>query len=211
MSRPLIGCGKSIVQAVLTLAVLSLGLPSSTPAARMETRSWVYDDALQTVLGFRKPVKSPTGSRLVPGAPLEHWAAVAVRSCSEGFCLYVADVTGNAERKHITIYRLPVANGADYSAPVRSVVHATYADGPQDGRTLLVTDDGSFVVTKTDGGFPLARVVKARQDRAASDGKRLDAAVSPDGIWIMLRSESRVTFHRSAELLAGNWREHGQG
>ncbi len=34
-----------------------------------------------------------------------------------------------------------------------------------------------------------------------------DGSVSPDGQWVALRTGSRLTLHRSAELFAGQWRE----
>jgi hypothetical protein len=108
---------------------------------------------------------------------------------------------------------------------VKDVFHATYPDGPHDAETLLITPDGGlFIVTKGDTGpiavyrFPrdlrsgathqLERVGQPRgAGKTAASERITDGAISADGQWAVLRTNQSLTFHRTAELTAGNWRE----
>ena len=89
---------------------------------------------------------------------------------------------------------------------------------------MLVTPDGGlFIVTKGDVGpvalykfprelrpgstHPLERIGQPRGSGTPGKSERItDGAVSENGEWIVLRTSQHLTFHRAAELLAGNWR-----
>jgi hypothetical protein len=186
-------------------------------------RLWAHNDSGEPVIFALDAQGRVTGRVRLTGATVEDWEAIAVGPCPAGSCLYIADIGDNdAERKRITIYRLPEPDGAGATAAVTDVFHATYPDGSHDAETLLVTADGGlYVVTKGETGplalykftalenggtVPLERVgaTAATLDRAA---RITDGAVSPDGQLTVLRSLSRLTFYRTADLVAGQWRE----
>jgi hypothetical protein len=106
---------------------------------------------------------------------------------------------------------------------VTDVFHATYPDGAHDAEALLVTPDGGlFIVTKGDTGtvalygFPkelragtthsLERVGGSRESGKPGRNERItDGAVSATGEWIVLRTRQKLMFHRTSDVLAGNW------
>jgi len=165
------------------------------------------------------------GRLRLSGATAEDWEAVAVGPCPAGSCIYVADIGDNdATRARVTVYRLAEPSAATESANVSDVLHATYPDGPQDAEALLVAPDGRlYIVTKGATGpvavyrFPsdprdgstsrLERVGAPREPNPRGRTDRVtDGAVSPDGRWVVLRSAQALTFYRTADLLAGQWR-----
>jgi hypothetical protein len=193
---------------------------------RVPGRLWAHNDSGQPILFALDARGSVTGRLLLSGAAVEDWEAVAVGPCPTGSCIYVADIGDNdAQRKRITIYRLPDPSGAETSAPVKDVFHATYPDGAHDAETLLITPAGDLlIVTKGDTGavalyrFPrelrpgathqLERVGKPRGPGKPGNSERItDGAVSADGQWVVLRTGQSLTFHRTSELIAGNWSE----
>ena len=109
------------------------------------------------------------------------------------------------------------------TAAVTDALHATYPDRAQDAEALLVTPGGDiFIVTKGETGavalyrFPktlkpgsthtLERVGgPAQSSKPPATGRITDGAVSPNGDWVVLRTNSQLQFHRAATLLAGNW------
>jgi hypothetical protein len=187
-------------------------------------RLWTHNDSGPPVLFMLDPRGSVTGQIRLSGARVDDWEAIAAGPCAAGVCLYVADIGDN--RKQITIYR--VAEPADVNpssfASATDVLHATYPDGPQDAEALLATPDGSlYVVTKGRTGpiaiyrFPtelrsgasvqLEPVGQPRQSGKAREDERItDGNVSPDGEWVVLRTHRALMFHRTARLLAGDWR-----
>jgi hypothetical protein len=159
---------------------------------------------------------------------VDDWEAVAVGACPDGWCLYIADIGDNeAERKRITIYRVPEPS-TEESVAVTDTFHATYPDGAHDAETLLVAPDGGlFIVTKGETGavglyrFPrelrpgavhrLERIGKPRASGKASELERItDGAVSPDGAWVVLRTRQGLAFHRAADLFSGHWTDAGR-
>jgi hypothetical protein len=137
----------------------------------------------------------------------------------------VADIGDNdANRAHITLYRLPEPGDSDATATVVESFNATYPDGPQDAETLLVTPDGNlFIVTKGSTGhvalykFPaplpangaVARLERIGQPRTAgrahADEQITDGAVSSDGTRTVLRTHDALFFFRTQQFLAGDW------
>jgi hypothetical protein len=186
---------------------------------------WAINDSGQPVIYAIDAQGTVTGRVRLAGARLDDWEAVAVGACGSGSCLYVGDIGDNdGTRKQITIYRVPEpAVGEDMTAQAE-MFHATYPDGPQDAESLLLTPDGSlYVVTKGVKGsvalyrFPrdlrpgssvqLQRVAKPREpDKSPNSDRITDAAASPQGDWIVLRTNRALTFHHPKELMAGNWR-----
>jgi hypothetical protein len=193
---------------------------------RVPGRLWAHNDSGQPILFALDARGSVTGRVRLSGVAVEDWEALAVGPCPTGSCIYVADIGDNdAQRKRITIYRLPEPSRAETSAAVKDVFHATYPDGAHDAEALLITPSGELlIVTKGDTGavalyrFPrelragaahqLERVGKPRGPGKPGDAERItDGAVSADGQWVVLRTGQSLTFHRTAELMAGNWNE----
>jgi hypothetical protein len=191
---------------------------------RTPDRLWTHNDSGEPVLFSLDARGTITGRVRLSGAAVEDWEAIAVGPCGTGSCLYVGDIGDNeARRSRITIYRLPEPDGASGSASVADVFHATYPDGAHDAEALLVSGDGRLhIVTKGETGpvaiyrFPaelrsgaimkLERVGAAASEKPDAESRITDGSVSPDGQWAVLRSKSTLTFYRTTDLLAGQWR-----
>jgi hypothetical protein len=192
---------------------------------RVPGRLWTHNDSGDPVVFALDARGSVTGRVQLTGAAVEDWEAIGVGPCGTGSCLYVADIGDNdAARKRVTIYRLPEPEGTTASAPVADVFHATYPDGAHDAEALLISGDGRLhIVTKGETGpiaiyrFPrelrtgasmaLERVGATASTRPDEESRITDGAVSPDGQWAVLRTKSSMAFYRTADLLAGQWRE----
>jgi hypothetical protein len=196
---------------------------------RMPGRFWSHNDSGKPVLFALDTDGRLVGRLTISGAGVEDWEAVAVGPCPAGSCIYIADIGDNdAERERITVYRLAEPAEATGSVKVTDVFHATYPDGAHDAESLLVTLEGRLlIVTKGDTGpvslyqlpnelrsgstVRLERIGAPRDPGQPSENDRItDGAVSPDGQWIVLRSTGALSFHRAADLVAGNWRAAGR-
>jgi hypothetical protein len=191
---------------------------------RVPGRLWTHNDSGEPVLASVDARGSVTGRVRLTGAAVEDWEAIAVGPCGTGSCIYVGDIGDNdARRKRITIYRLPEPDGANGSAPVADVFHATYPDGSHDAEALLIGGDGRLhIVTKGETGpiaiyrFPaqlksgatvtLERVGAGPAGKPDAESRITDGAASPDGQWAVLRTKSALTFYRTSDLLSGQWR-----
>ena len=192
---------------------------------RVQGRIWSHNDSGQPIVyGLDERGKVTARLRLT-GATVEDWEAVAVGPCPSGSCLFVGDIGDNdAARKQITIYRVPEPDGNAETVNVTDVFHATYPDGPHDAETLMVAPDGVlYIVTKGDTGpvsiyrFPreskagatvrLERIGKPLNSGKSNDARITDGSLSPDGTWMLLRTKFRISFYRTADVVAGNWRE----
>jgi hypothetical protein len=191
---------------------------------RTPDRFWAINDSGQPVIIALDARGTVAGEIRLAGAKIEDWEAIAVGACASGSCLYVGDIGDNsAKREHITIYRVPEPATVNESSAQAETIRAKYPDGPQDAESLVTTPDGRlYVITKGETGsvalyrFPqnlrpgslamLERVGKPRDAKKASrDDRVTDAAVSPHGDWIVMRSNGALTFYRTKELMAGSW------
>jgi hypothetical protein len=194
---------------------------------RVPGRLWAHNDSAEPVLVALDTKGSVTGRLRLAGANVDDWEAIVVGPCPAGSCIYVADIGDNdADRQRITVYRVTEPAAASESATVSDVFHATYPDGRHDAESLLISQDGRLhIVTKGEGEpvavyrFPnelragtsvqLERIGKPRESNT-KDARITDATISPDGVWTVLRTNDALFFHRTAELMAGNWRESGR-
>lgn len=185
---------------------------------------WMHNDSGAPELIAVDPGGAVTGRLTLSGARVDDWEALAAGPCGSGSCLFVGDIGDNeASRKQITIYRLPQPPNASGSARV-AAIHATYPDGRHDAETLLVAPDGTlFIVTKGDTGpigvyrFPrsaqagatvkLEKVGKTLVDGPRDDQRVTDGAFSADGKWVVLRTNSALTFYRGDDFVRGDFRE----
>ena len=190
---------------------------------RVPGRLWTHNDSGQPTLFALDNRGAVTGRLQLTGANVEDWEALAVGPCPAGSCLYVGDIGDNdGKRRRITVYRVAEPT-TESTAAVTDALHATYPDRAQDAETLLVTPGGEiFIVTKGDTGavglyrFPkelkpggthvLERVGAGNGASKRSAADRItDGAVSPNGSWVVLRTNTQLQFHRAAALLAGDW------
>ena len=206
-------------------------LPEASGVAvsrRSPGRLWAINDSGESVVTALDTRGSVTARVRVSGVKVDDWEAVAVGACPGGSCIYIGDIGDNAAgRKRVTVYRVPEPSAED-SITVKDAFHATYPDGAHDAETLLVAPDGVlFIVTKGERGavalyrFPsdlrpgathqLERVGESRASGKVQERDRVtDGAVSPDGTWVVLRTRQGLTFHRAADLFAGNWTAAGR-
>ncbi len=191
---------------------------------RMPGRLWTHNDSGEPVVVAVDGRGSVVGRVRLTGATVEDWEAIAVGPCGTASCLHVGDIGDNqADRKRITVYRLPEPDATNGSASVADVFHATYPDGPHDAEALLVGGDGRlYIVTKGETGpvaiyrFPaqlksgatvtLERVGSGASGKADAESRITDGTVSADGQWAVLRTNSALAFYRASDLLAGQWR-----
>ena len=229
---PLASSAQPIPQCKLPSALAAL--PELTEASgvaasrTMPGRFWTHNDSGQPVLFALDRGGNVVGRLRLTGATVDDWEAVAVGQCASGSCIYVADIGDNGGgRDRIAIYRVAEPRDASGSAQV-DVFHATYPDGARDAEALLAARDGRlYIVAKGDKApislyrFPdelkagttmrLERVGEPRAPRAPAAADRItDGTVSPDDQWVVLRSSHTLTFYKTADLLAGHWREAGR-
>ncbi len=213
-------------------AVAIPDLPEASGVAisrRVPGRLWSHNDSGRATLVALDAKGAVTGRLQIEGIKIDDWEAVAVGPCKEGSCIYVGDIgDNNGKRKRITVYR--AAEPADGGATVRvsETFHATYPDGGHDAESLFVAPDGAiYIVTKGDTGavalYRFPRELRSGSthtlERVAGPGgagkppasdRITDAAMSPDGVWVVLRTNGQLTFFRFADLTAGKWIEAGR-
>ena len=192
-------------------------------------RFWSHGDSGAPEIVALDAQGKVTGRVSVPAATLVDWEAMAAGPCGSGSCLFVADIGDNAaERKEITIYRIPEPATPGGSAKVDAILRASYPDGEHDAETLLAGTDGRlFIVTKGETGdiglyrFPgdlradapmkLEKVGKSLSNGQVGPNERItDGAISPDGQRVVLRTKSALIFYRAPEFLNGDFKETGR-
>jgi len=192
-------------------------------------RLWVHNDSGKPEVFAIGAQGTLAGRVVLEGATLVDWEAMASAPCGKGMCLYIGDIgDNNAKRKEIIVYRVPEPAAAGGSAQVDGVFRASYPDGAHDAEALLAAPDGAlYIVTKGDTGhvalyrFPrgMSEGTTMRLERVgeplwngqpASDARITDGAISPDGAWIVLRTNTALIFYRASDFLNGNFRESGR-
>jgi hypothetical protein len=179
---------------------------------------WSHNDSSDPVLYAIAADGSLKGQVTVAGAAVVDWEAVTTAPCDGGSCLYVADIGDNgANRRSITIYRTREPSPADRATAPAERIEAVYPEGAQDAEALFVAMGSLFIVTKGEGspirlyrlpsgetGRVTLQLVATLTDEGARKKVRVtDAAVSPDGAWVALRSSHLVLFYQAEALLSG--------
>lgn len=146
------------------------------------------------------------------------WEAIAAAPCEGGSCLFIGDIGDNERaRPTIRIVRVPEPLPTEASTRPAAVMQASYPEGPQDAEALFVAGDSLFIVTKGEAGpvrlykvpaftvgtVKLQLVATLLDDAETKAMRPTDAAASPDGRWIAVRSNHRLWFFATAALLAG--------
>jgi hypothetical protein len=193
---------------------------------------WSHNDSGEPVVFALNATGAVKDRVRVTGAQVEDWEAIAVGSCPQGSCLYIADVGDNsANRRTITVYRITEPVPGATRTENAEALHATYPDGPQDAEALIVLPSGDlFIVTKGDTGpvalyrfrspfkngasVVLERVAllvpakgTGKTSTVGSNSRITDADASPDGRWIVLRTGNAVMFYDAREFVVGTIRE----
>ena len=192
---------------------------------RAPGRLWAHNDSGEPILFALDSKGTVVGRVRVPTSKVEDWEAIAVGPCPAGSCIYLGDIGDNdAERREITIHRLP--EPAEPSGPIvgAEVFRARYPDGAHDAETLLVTPEGDILIvtkgrtgpvglyrlpadTKPGGTVMLQSIGKPHRGRKNADERITDGAVSPNGAWVALRTNTAVLLYRAADLISGQWHE----
>jgi hypothetical protein len=204
------------------MPLAGIGEASGLAASRrVPGRFYTHNDSGEPVVTALDSSGAIVGRVTVAGATVDDWEAVTVAPCESGDCLYIADIGDNDQRRPtITIYRAPEP-GATLTDPVQSeAFRGSYPDGPHDAETLLIANRRLYIVTKDaresalyafpetlQGGppMPLERIGVARGQTPLS--RITDGAISPDGAWVALRSNTELAFYPAAEFLRGQWQE----
>jgi hypothetical protein len=179
---------------------------------------WTHNDSADPVLVAVRTDGSVAGRTRLNGARVVDWEAVTVAPCAAGTCVYVGDIGDNdRNRRSVTVYRVPEPSLSDGEAEVEAF-EATYPEGPQDAEALFVLRGTLYVATKGEGApvrvyrFPrlesgprltLELVTTLTVDQPKKRFRVTDAAVSPDGRSVALRSNDLILFYEAAGLLAG--------
>ena len=164
------------------------------------------------------------GQVRVTGASVRDWEALSVGPCSGGSCLYIGDIGDDgAKRMQVTIYRVPEPKADDMATAQADTFVFAYPNNAHDAESLLVTSDQSlFIITKghptvlyraprdARSGTPamLTRVADLPVEKFLSDQERkrsriTDAATTPDGEWVALRTNSELLLLRTRDLVDG--------
>ena len=174
---------------------------------------WSHNDSGRASLFAFDNAGNAKGRVELTDVSIDDWEDLAVGSCPEGSCLYVADIGDNDRvRREITIYRVPEPRPDDKTASPAEAWTITYPDGSRDAETLFATSSGQlFLVSKEDArttalyrvptpsgsGGPLRFVAQLPLDRVTG------GAASPDGTWVALRTNTELLFYPAADLVAG--------
>jgi hypothetical protein len=213
---------------VIKTRLQSIGALPEASALALSRRTpellWSMDDSGDPVVVPLSTSGVAKGRVRVTGATVTDWEDVSVGPCANGSCLYVADIGDDGtKRKQVRIYRVPEPK-ADDSATLQAVALVfNYPDGGHDAEASFVAPDGTlFIITK---GHPailyraprearpgaaatLARVAELPIDKFLNvrDQKRsriTDAETSPDGTWVILRTNAELLLYRTRDLMAG--------
>ena len=180
---------------------------------------WSHNDSAAPLLYALDANARVVGRVKVSGTVPVDWEDVAVASCPEGSCVYIADIGDNdSRRRDVAVHRVSEpAPDAAATAPVQTI-RATYPDGPRDAEAFFVTSAGEiYIVSKTPAAslyrFPrgarpgsrvqLERVAEFPKKSSKDDERITGGAVSSDDQWVALRTHSSIRLFRAKELLGG--------
>ena len=163
------------------------------------------------------------GGFTIPGANNVDWEALGRGRCDAGECLYIGDTGDNSERRRsVTLYRVPepdpLSPPRDGKARESAKIQVEYPDRAHDVEALYVEPDGSVILmTKGRSGGVLTYRVPPEAWALNSISKALrvdslpiqanyplgrvvtDAAISPDGRLVAVRTYRELWFFTRAE------------
>ncbi len=180
---------------------------------------WTLNDRGDAVITAMDERGAVTGKVRVAGAMLRDWEAIAVAGCGPGrSCLYVGDIGDNeAKRSEIVVYRVPEPAPGDETTAAVETFAARFPDQPHDAEALFITPDGTMFIVTKDRPAGVFRFPAGAQSGTVSTLQQVgfiptedvtDAAASPDGRWVALRTKEVVMFFRTSNIVNGEV-EHG--
>jgi hypothetical protein len=158
------------------------------------------------------------GTFKVAGAQNYDWEAITRGPCGKAECLYIADTGDNDEvRRSVRLYRVaepaPSVGARGVSARAE-VLDLRYPDGPHDVEAAVVAPDGAVLLVSKGR----SRGIRVFRVPATSWGRRMptaeplgrlslasgrgrwglvtDAALSPDGTEVAVRTYGEIFFYR---------------
>ena len=167
----------------------------------------------------------------VAGAKTEDWEDISVGSCPGGSCLYVADIgEAGAKRKQMTVYRVPEPQPGDTMTGPADTFVLTYPDKPHDAEAAFVLPDQTlYMITKghptilyraslnapgSSTAFTKVAELPIDQFLADKDRRRsriTDAELTPNGLWVAIRTNSELLLLRTRDMTAGKMNEVWHG
>jgi hypothetical protein len=178
---------------------------------------WTIEDSgAEPLLHATDTTGADLGTWTVTGAANRDWEAITLGPCPGGRCLYIGDIgDNNATRRQVEIYRVPEP---DPSGRRRTTARAvpltvTYPGGSRDAESLAMLPDTSLlIISKSASGSRIYRVPASawrgtHPVRAVDMGKLsipagglaslvTDAAISPDGTRLAVRTYTAIYFYR---------------
>ena len=196
-------------------------------SARTPGILWSMNDSSTPVVFAIDAMGRVLSSVRVTGADVNNWEDVSVAPCGNGSCLYVAD-TGNGggtQRNDVVVYRVPEPASTDSRTAPAETFNAAYpADEDHEAEALFVAGGQLYLVTKGHPSlvfrFPrrmdagtlatLERVgeVPTEQFQATAIRRQTritDAETSPDGNWVVMRTNKELLLYRAADVIAGHF------
>jgi hypothetical protein len=182
---------------------------------------WTHVDGSRPTLFAVDSAGSLLSTVTVEGAGLTDWEDVALASCGNVDCLYLADAGDNDEqRETLRILRLREPSPGSIATARADVFQVRLPGGPRDieaifvlpgERVHLVSKGRSDAVTvyRYEGALRGDEVVALSAVQRLSDGPRAlprqvtGAAASPDGELVAIRTyESLLFYHAAGDSLA---------
>ena len=147
------------------------------------------------------------GRVTIANARIVDWEDVTAAKCPAGDCLYIADIGDNGRgRPSVTIYRVPEPKPDDKQTRPAESFTVRYPDGAHDAEALFAAGDDLFIITKDDRGT-LYRLAGLRSGtnmlarvRDLNLKRVTDADASPDGRWVVVRTDDEAIIYRTADL-----------
>jgi hypothetical protein len=211
-----IACEAQAITAVIGELREASGLAASVTTPQL---FWSHNDSAEPFVYGMDATGQLRARVRIAGASVTDWEALTTARCESGPCLFVGDIgDNNRERPGVTIYRVREPAATETVSAEAVPIRATYPQGPQDAEAMFIVDGSLYIVTKGDnvpvrlyrlpsiagGGAQTLQLVTSLTDAPADPALRItDAAVSPDGRWIALRSNDAIFFYDTQSLVSG--------
>jgi hypothetical protein len=207
---------------VTSAGAMLADLPEASGLAASATTTglfWSHNDSAEPYIFALTADGTTRGRTRVAGASLKDWEAVTTGACDGKSCVFVGDIGDNdSARRSIVVYRVPEPEAGARATEPSIAIEGVYPEGPQDAEAIFVSDGRLYLVTKGEGTpirlyrFPTLEPHQRQTLElvttltAGSPERRFrvtDAAVSPNGRWVAMRTNDMLLFFARDALLAG--------